>query len=335
MEDKQYPDFYQFNRAVLHVAINEINNNSELNIKYTPVKTNKQVTSLIFSISTKNISAPEGAEICKSQQKKYVASEEYTDFNKKVNLDDAMEIPFTMLSPCTIELQSLGFEEQKIKKLIDDHTEGYLSFLINNILKLKDANNPAGYLLSIVNNKEYKNKYLENTEKESIDSRLEKEKQEYEEQKKQEEQEFNQNGESFKREFFMNYPEVFIKYVYAGINRSYCLTSSGYPTHPEWSHKPEEKELQIKIANNIYEKFSKCSSIRDFTNLVKGDESWVFKGFVTFEEYKKGNDKHTMESLKNVKVPFDLSIANESKNNKNLPTIDIDIANLAEKFKVL
>lgn len=327
-----YSGFAELKRRVLDPAIIEINEKTDLIIhsdfiKSGNGKTNK-ITSVAFKVASKIQTIPIKLEGAKKQVKSL-------DFETKivVSSSDLVEVGNTDIQ----ELLSLGLNQASVNSLIKKYGIDYLLFAIKNIPNLEQKNNPAGYLLKMLDNESLKGQFFDSSSEKLAEDNLEKERLEYKEKKKQEIEDFELNGENLKREFFAQYPEVFTRYIYQNINRSYYLTNSGYPSHPSWSHKKEDKEQNIEIANFIHKKFTDCNSLRDFTNLIKYDESWVFKAFVTFEEYKKANDKSVMEMLKGVKVPFNFVVSDEplsgAKNKRklddSLSEIDIDIINIA------
>ena len=217
-----------------------------------------------------------------------------------------------------LRLTKLGFSSSKVNQIITEYGLDYLVFVFDKskIETREKIENKAGYFQSVVNT--YKETYKaqnEALEAQKAQSKLNIELETDRKSKiKQKEREFEQEQEVLSREILENDPEIFCKAVYGYMQTFIVDMQFGFTSHPDYNQN-RVNNLQsenLKIAKEIRSRFLACQSLRDFINLIKYDEEWLFKAvFYSPEQFDKKNpsyykSKVSLAKLERVELPFNI-----------------------------
>lgn len=313
IEENEYKLYGDFKRKVLEVAYKEINKNSVLKYTYKELKTGRKVTSILFTI--KQAKKPKTEQI----QEKLPAVQ-----IKEKTEDTKPDINFVMIdypqdnqqiSEVVQRLVALGYTKQNSQKILEECGEDYILFALqkSKVEERSKIDNKAGYFTSVIGT--YKEVYKDQKQREeeekeqariSIELQVQREK-ELEEKKKK----FEEEQEELSRTILEEEPEIFCKKVYDYMDTLISI-NWGFHNHPYWRKNRAEgrKEENIKTAKEIRSRFLACTSLRDFRNLIKYDESWLFKSvFNEMAEFDKNSDdyykaRHKVAKLDKIELPF-------------------------------
>lgn len=124
LEKEEYSRIYDFERWVLKVAKEEINNNTDISINYEKIKTGRRITSILFKIESKD-------------QRKEMFTNDIQDLRSKMNLND---LNFN-------DRQILDIYEKAVEKAGNEDIDIF-EYIKLNYFHIKDkARNKYAYLL--------------------------------------------------------------------------------------------------------------------------------------------------------------------------------------------
>ena len=296
----------------------------------TDIKNTSEYQELEKLFTPKKSKLPVPNFIISQNQSKEITEEEFIKFvtssNPKLNKIDGVPVvtldPTPSLSVQHLEisekLQKLGFNQLKALENIETHGLDYLFYVFDKskIETREKIENKAGYFQSVVNT--YKETYKaqnEALEAQKAQSKLNIELETDRKSKiKQKEREFEQEQEVLSREILENDPEIFCKAVYGYMQTFIVDMQFGFTSHPDYNQN-RVNNLQsenLKIAKEIRSRFLACQSLRDFINLIKYDEEWLFKAvFYSPEQFDKKNpsyykSKISLAKLERVELPFNI-----------------------------
>lgn len=309
-------------------------------IKNTPEhqKLEKRATPEVAALPVPNFVFSENSskEITDEEFIKFVTNPKV--YPSKIDLPNVLEVPkkefsqdkktsvtFSSISSLSeqfmeldLRLTKLGFSSSKVNQIITEYGLDYLVFVFDKskIETREKIENKAGYFQSVVNT--YKETYKaqnEALEAQKAQSKLNIELETDRKSKiKQKEREFEQEQEVLSREILENDPEIFCKAVYGYMQTFIVDMQFGFTSHPDYNQN-RVNNLQsenLKIAKEIRSRFLACQSLRDFINLIKYDEEWLFKAvFYSPEQFDKKNpsyykSKVSLAKLERVELPFNI-----------------------------
>lgn len=344
IEPHEFERYNDFKRFVLEKAYKEINKSSTLKFAYKEVKTGRKITHIVFiikqAVKPDKSLIPKPFEIPKQEESKEVKfrtkeeikteiPEKYTP-NFVISENQKKEISFkefyneietvkqgNSLSDEYINLEKklleLSFNSQRAGELIKDYGIEYLKFVLEKSkIETRDkVDNKAGYLLTLINTykqsfedcKEEKRKKIEQERMSQIH------KEEYEKIQKEQEEKFEREQEELSRDILETEPEIFCKAVYKYLQTFVVdLKNFGFTYHPEWhTNREKNHEENLRIARDIRSQFMACSDLRDFRNLIKYDEDWLFKAvFNNPKQFDKDESEYYRKSynIPKIELPF-------------------------------
>lgn len=314
IEPLEYKLYGDFKRYVLEAAFKEINKSSTLKFSYKEVKTGRKITDIVFTIQkpvkpSKELIVkafiPPQFDIKDKTQKEIVKA----SFDPLKLLDkDISELNLQT----EIRLLKLGFSKANLVNLVRNFGLDYIIFALDKskVETRSKIDNKAGYFQSVIGT--LKDEYQEKKDKEKIELEDIKLYQELREKRDKEARErqvkFELEQEELCRDILENEPAIFCREVYHMLDIFVDL-NIGYMRHPDyWVNKNSKNQSEnIKIAKEIRNKLRNCQSLRDFRNIVKYDEEWIFTAVLNEpEQFDKNNTKFYKNNnfLKKVIIPF-------------------------------
>jgi plasmid replication initiation protein len=314
IEDEEYKLYGDFKRKVLEVAFKEINKNSVLKYTYKELKTGRKVTSILFTIN--QAKKPKKDQIQENLPMVQILEEKTEETKSNINFV-MIDYPQDnqQINELVQRLIALGYTKQNSQKILEECGEDYILFALqkSKVEERSKIDNKAGYFTSVIGT--YKETYKDQKQREEEEKEQSRISQELQEQREKELEErkkkFEEEQEELSRTILEEEPELFCKKVYDYMD-TFISINWGFHNHPDWRKNREEgkKEENIKIAKEIRSRFLACTSLRDFRNLIKYDESWLFKSvFNEMGEFDKNSDdyykaKHKVARLDKIQLPF-------------------------------
>jgi plasmid replication initiation protein len=330
INEKEYINFNDFDRRVLKTGSKECNEKTDITWKYKAIKTGRKVTHLEIYATCKTAKTESKTTkntdliILENEQKETQESNKKNTQNEKYeavrhlpypqgkNKDDTQAEIQPPLNPLLSRLQNLGFSSENAYNIFNKNEPEYIEFVFTKSkIETRDkVENKAGYFQSILST--YKQDYLDKLEQDKKEKEqaenFQKNKEAYEQKKKEEEELFNREQPTLSRDILEEYPEIFCKHVYKYL-KTFIEINFGYTKHPEYfeNEKAGKHDENMKIARAIQQRFLSCTSLRDFRNLIKYDEEWLFSAVFSTPEYFNESDPFYYKNkgiISRVELPF-------------------------------
>jgi plasmid replication initiation protein len=325
IEQDEYKLYGHFKSKVLEVSHKEINKSSSLKYTYKEIKTGRKVTSIIFFITKKeelkNRSKQDNfTEISKDKNTlKSTPNEKYKAFRHLPyplgeNKDDIEAKKQALLNPLFSRLQKLGFSSENTYNIIEKNGSEYIEFAFekSKIESRANVDNKAGYFQSVLSTYklEYEDKLEEDKKQLEQAQNYKQEQEQLVQQEREAEEKFRAEQEIIARDILEEEPEVFCRHVYQYL-KTFLDLRFGYTYHPDYLKNEQDKNHgeNLKIAQTIYNRFLACTSLRDFRNLIKYDEDWLFQSVLNRQEQFDDRSVHYYKKilkLDKIKFPFEM-----------------------------
>jgi plasmid replication initiation protein len=145
---KKYESFKELKRNVITVAVNEINQKSDITVEPEYKKAGRAIAAIRFLISENENYKPTFKRVAK-----------LTDHNVSPELNQS--------SLLEILASEFGIQEKQAKELLLNYIPSYIAEKISLVKKSKKAENPAAYLISALKNDYQENKKTSGEKKEN------------------------------------------------------------------------------------------------------------------------------------------------------------------------